>query len=88
VLHLPGLGLRVNPKATECDAQKVPRRCRTPDRARSAASDEMDSSRDSNGIEVPELPCAPDTPGEEESKMKSTTIAVDLAKAVFEVAVS
>src|SRR6516162_2648757 len=50
--------------------------------------DEMDSSRDSNGINVPELPCAPDAPGEEESEMQSTTIAVDLAKSVFEVAVS
>jgi len=48
----------------------------------------MDSSRDSNGINVPELPCAPDAPGEEESEMQSTTIAVDLAKSVFEVAVS
>ena len=50
--------------------------------------DEMDSSRDSNGINVPELPCAADAPGEEESEMQSTTIAVDLAKSVLEVAVS
>jgi transposase len=48
----------------------------------------MDSSRDSNGIGVPESPCAPEAPGEEESEMQSTTIAVDLAKSVFEVAVS
>ena len=38
VLQLPGPGLRVHPKATECDAQTVPRWCRAPDGARSAAS--------------------------------------------------
>jgi transposase len=48
----------------------------------------MDSSRDSHGIEVPESPCAPEGSGEEESEMNDTTIAVDLAKTVFEVAVS
>jgi hypothetical protein len=50
--------------------------------------DEMDSSRDSRGIECQSRPCAPEAPGEEESAMDSTTIAVDLAKSVFEVAVS
>jgi transposase len=40
------------------------------------------------GINVPESPCAPEGSGEEESKVKHTTIAVDLAKSVFEVAVS
>jgi len=58
------------------------------DRALGCFNDEMDSSRDSNGIYVPESPCAPDAPGEKESEMQSTTIAVDLAKSVFEVAVS
>jgi transposase len=48
----------------------------------------MDSSRDSRGIYVPESPCAPESSGEEESEMHSTTIAVDLAKSVFEVALS
>jgi transposase len=48
----------------------------------------MDSSRDLRGIYVPKSPCAPECPGEEESEMHSTTIAVDLAKSVFEVAVS
>lgn len=48
----------------------------------------MDSSRDSRGIECQSRLCAPDTPGEEESVMQSTTIAVDLAKSVFEIAVS
>jgi len=48
----------------------------------------MDSSRDSVGIDVPESPYAPNELGEEESEMHSTTIAVDLAKSVFEVAVS
>jgi transposase len=48
----------------------------------------MDSSRDSRGIECQSSPCAPEGSGEEESEMKHTTIAVDLAKSVFEVAVS
>jgi transposase len=48
----------------------------------------MDSSRDSNGICVPESPYASKCLEEEESEMHSTTIAVDLAKSVFEVAVS
>src|SRR5206468_8803671 len=57
-------------------------------RRRVSCSDGMDSSRDSRGILVPESPCAPESSGEEESEMHSTTIAVDLAKSVFEVAVS
>jgi hypothetical protein len=48
----------------------------------------MDFSRDSRGIDVPESPCAPEGSAEEESEMHSTTIAVDLAKSVVEVAVS
>jgi transposase len=48
----------------------------------------MDSSRDSRGIECQSSPCAPEGSGEEESEMQDTTIAVDLAKSVFEVAVS
>lgn len=48
----------------------------------------MDSSRDSRGIECQSRQCVPEAPGEEESKMQSTTITVDLAKSVFEVAVS
>jgi len=57
-------------------------------RRRVGCSDEMDSSRDSRGILVPESPVRPGGSGEEESEMHSTTIAVDLAKSVFEVAVS
>ena len=53
-----------------------------------SCSDEMDSSRDLRGIYVPKSPCAPESSGEEESEMHSTTIAVDLAKSVFEVALS
>jgi len=51
-------------------------------------SDDMDSSRDSRGIEVPESPYAAERSAEKESQMQGTTIAVDLAKSVFEVAVS
>jgi transposase len=51
-------------------------------------SDGMDSSRDSRGIECQSQPCALESSREEESEMHSTTIAVDLAKSVFEVAVS
>jgi hypothetical protein len=40
-------------------------------------SDGMDSSRDSNGIYVPESPYASKCLEEEESEMHSTTIAVD-----------
>src|SRR4029453_12535602 len=61
---------------------------RQPKLAAVRCSDEMDSSRDSRGIWVPESPCAPEGSGEEESEMKDTTIAVDLAKSGFEVAVS
>jgi transposase len=55
---------------------------------RGSCSDEMDSSRDSIGIECQSRLWAPDVPGEKEPDMESTTIAVDLAKSVFEVAVS
>src|SRR5262245_7851663 len=48
----------------------------------------MDSSRDSRGIECQSRLCALECPGEEESEMQHTTIAVDLAKSVFEVAIS
>jgi len=49
----------------------------------------MDSSRDLNGIERAKVVIIT-TPskGKEESEMKLTTIAVDLAKSVFEIAVS
>ena len=48
----------------------------------------MDSSRDSRGIECQSRLAPRIAPGRRESKMHSTTIAVDLAKSVFEVAVS
>src|SRR2546425_11916860 len=48
----------------------------------------MDSSRDSRGIDVPESPCVAERSEKEEPSMKSTTIAVDVAKEVLEVAVS
>src|SRR2546427_10231347 len=48
----------------------------------------MDSSRDSRGIDVPESPCVAERSEKEEPCMKSTTIAVDVAKEVLEVAVS
>jgi hypothetical protein len=48
--------------------------------------DGMDSSRDLNGIDVPKSPCVHSVEGGAE--MNSTTIAVDVAKSVFEVAVS
>jgi transposase len=48
-------------------------------------SDEMDSSRDPCGIIVPGRICPED---KEESVMKTTVFAVDISKAVFEVAVS
>ena len=53
-----------------------------------SCSDEMDSSRDSRGIECQSRLAPRNSSGEEESEMQSTTIAVDLAKSVFEVAVS
>src|SRR5437867_11575987 len=48
----------------------------------------MDSSRDSRGIDVPESPCVAERSEKEEPCMKSTTIAVDVAKEVLEVALS
>src|SRR5262245_18834370 len=48
----------------------------------------MDSSRDLRGIDVPMSLCPGAAPLEEESTMKHTTIALDLAKNVFELAVS
>src|SRR5215472_16395565 len=48
----------------------------------------MDSSRDSRGIECQSRLAPWIAPGRRESEMHSTTIAVDLAKSVFEVAVS
>src|SRR3989441_2725139 len=48
----------------------------------------MDSSRDSRGIDVPESPCVAERSEKEDASMKSTTIAVDVAKEVLEVAVS
>jgi len=51
----------------------------------------MDSPRNVRGIEVPTLPLRPETPRGRGIHMQSTTnttIAVDLAKSVFEVAVS
>ena len=61
-----------------------PRTCRPP----AGAADVMDSSRDSRGIDVPESPCVAERSEKEEPSMKSTTIAVDVAKEVLEVAVS
>ena len=54
----------------------------------SAARDEMDSSYDENGIEVPASRGALALLQKEESVEKHMTVAVDVAKNVFEIAVS
>jgi hypothetical protein len=54
----------------------------------SAARDEMDSSYDENGIEVPASRGALALLRKEESVEKHMTVAVDVAKNVFEIAVS
>src|SRR5437016_3037742 len=84
--------LSINPAAAAGQLPTGARRpcgaARQPNEAAVSCNDGMDSSRDSRGIECQSRLCAPECPGEEESEMKNTAIAVDLAKSVFEVAVS